>query len=124
MRDHASSIRERGAELVIVGNGSAEQANWFVEDMSLVDTPVFTDPSRETYRIVAARRGGARLFHPGSVIGAVRALLGGQRQTAVMGDAAQLGGVFVIRPDGSMPFRYLSRFAGDHPDPDRILAAL
>ena len=27
------------------------------------------------------------------------------------------GGVFVITPDGGMPYRYTSRYAGDHPDP-------
>jgi hypothetical protein len=32
--------------------------------------------------------------------------------------------VLVVRPDGSIPYRYISDSAGDHPDPQDILAAL
>jgi hypothetical protein len=124
LRGYVDSIRSRGAELVVVGNGSAEQAGWFVQDMGLVDIPVFTDPGRQVYRELGARRGGGRLLHPGGVWSVLRAMLGGHRQSGVKGDAAQLGGVFVIRPDGSMPYQYRSRFAGDHPDPTRVLEAI
>ena len=45
-------------------------------------------------------------------------------QWRVLGDPAQLGGVFVIAPGGAVAYRYVSELAGDHPDPDDIVAAL
>jgi hypothetical protein len=48
----------------------------------------------------------------------------GYRQTGVKGSAMQVGGVFVITPDGEMPYKYLSRYAGDHPDPEGAVREL
>jgi hypothetical protein len=48
----------------------------------------------------------------------------GFRQTKTQGTALQNGGVFVIAPSGEMPYRYISDFAGDHPDPEKPVAAL
>ena len=39
----------------------------------------------------------------------------GFTQPGVHGDAFQLGGVILRMPDGSIPYRYASTFAGDHP---------
>jgi hypothetical protein len=48
----------------------------------------------------------------------------GHFQTRVLGDGKQLGGVFVIMPGGTLTYRYLSEVAGDHPDPNAVVAAL
>jgi hypothetical protein len=55
---------------------------------------------------------------------ALRAVRKGFRQTSVQGDPWQLGGSFVIDPKGNVLFAHTSREAGDHPDPEDILAAL
>jgi hypothetical protein len=121
--DQISQLQALGAKLVVIGNGSPQQAEWFVEEQR-VPVQVFTDPERVTYRALGAKRGIGRVFHPGTFVSALRAIRAGFRQTKVMGDATQLGGVIIVRPDGSVPARFLSRFPGDHPRPDDIIEAL
>jgi AhpC/TSA antioxidant enzyme len=113
-------IHAAGGELLILGNGTPEQAAWFVEDYK-VETPVVTDPQLRSHAIVGARR--ANLFDPRPAIAGLRAMRHGFRQTKTMGSAGQLGGVFVIE-GGRMPYRYLSAFAGDHPEPEDAVRAL
>lgn len=121
MRDFVPRIHAAGAELIILGNGSPEQARWFVDDYA-VQTPVFTDPALVSHRIVGARR--PLFLDPRTLARGAVAMRKGFRQTKTMGSAMQLGGVFVITSDGLMPYRYLSRFAGDHPDPEDAVRAL
>lgn len=123
MRDQIGSIRERGAELVIVGNGAPSFAEAFREDLSL-DAPLLCDPERRSYRAAGLRRGRVEALSPRLPMNALRALRSGARQQGVEGDPWQLGGVFVIRPDGATTFRHASREAGDHPPIAEILRAL
>jgi dehydrogenase/reductase SDR family member 12 len=123
LRERSDEIRQRGAELVIVGNGSRSFAAAFREDFAL-DGPLFVDPELRAYRAAGLRRGRVELLSPRLPRNALRALLGGSRQTGVQGDPWQLGGVFVIRPDGALAYRYTSREAGDHAPVDDVLAAL
>lgn len=115
MRDFVPRIHAAGAELVILGNGTAEHARWFVEDYK-VATPVYTDPNLAAHRIIGT--GTLFLADPRTVLAGMNAFRRGFRQTGVKGSALELGGVFVITPDGRMPYRYLSKFGGDHPDPE------
>jgi AhpC/TSA antioxidant enzyme len=117
-------IQDRGAELAIVGNGAALFVRAFREDLGL-DVPVYTDPSLETYRALAFHRGLARtVLSPRTWAHAARALAGGFYQGRTRGDPLQLGGVVVVRPDGTVAYRYASAEAGDHPPIADILAAL
>ena len=121
MRYYVPRIHAAGAELVILGNGTPEQARWFVEDYD-VTTPVLTDPNLASHRIV----GTGKLFlgDPRTSIQGVRAFTLGHRQTGIKGHALELGGVFVITPASDMPYRYLSKFGGDHPDPEDAIGVL
>ncbi len=121
MCDYIPRIHGAGGEVVILGNGTPQQTQWFAEDYR-VATPVFTDPALRSHAIVGAVR--QRIFGPRTLLRAIGAMRKGFRQTAVKGSALQLGGVFVITGDGRMPYRYLSRFAGDHPNPEGAVAAL
>ena len=123
MRDETPRIHATGAELVIVGNGTPQQAGWFVEDVGL-STPVFTDPTLEIYRLLKSRRGLLGVLDPRVFLRTFSALRKGFRQHGVQGDPTQLGGVFVIRPSGRFAFEYRSRFAGDYPPAPEYLAAL
>ena len=116
-------IRDRGAELVIVGSGSQYFANAFREDFEL-DCPVLIDPELLAFRAAGLRRGRLEALSPKLAFNAVRALRSGSRQTSVQGDPWQLGGVFVIRPRGELVYSYLSREAGDHPPVEAILDSL
>ena len=52
------------------------------------------------------------------------ALNAGYTQSAPQGDAAQLGGVFVITPQDRLLLRHIEQFAGDTVREDRLLGAL
>ena len=123
MRAEISNIRARGAELVIVGNGTPYFAAAFREDFEL-DCPLLVDPELRAYRAAGLRRGRVELLSPRLPLNALRALRAGSRQTSVEGDPWQLGGVFVIRRSGELTYQYVSREAGDHPPVEDILAAL
>ncbi|MGH0032928.1 MAG: SDR family NAD(P)-dependent oxidoreductase, partial [Myxococcota bacterium] len=123
MRDRIGDIRRRGAELVIVGNGAPHFAAAFREDFDL-DGPLLVDPELRAYRAAGLRRGRVELLSPRLPLNALRALRSGHRQTGVEGDPWQLGGVFVLRPDGALLYRHTSREAGDHPPLDEVLEAL
>ena len=122
MRGIVPGLHAAGGELITVGNGSPEQAAWYVEDFE-IETPVHTDPTLAVYLAAGARRGLQATLHPRMLGNAIRAWRAGFRQKEVLGDGSQIGGVFIVLPDGSMPFRYLSRTAGDHPSPKRVAAA-
>jgi hypothetical protein len=64
-------------------------------------------------------------LHPGGLGATIRAACKGFFPgSKVRGDALQLGGVFVVRPDGTIPFHHPSRYVGDHPSSQAILKAL
>lgn len=123
MRDGIPDIRRAGAELVIVGNGGASFAAAFREDFAL-DGPLLVDPELRAYRAAGLRRGRVEALSPKLAWSAARALRKGHRQTGVEGDPWQLGGAFVIRPDGALTLRHVADHAGDHVRLDAILAAL
>ena len=117
-------IKRRGAELVLIGNGSRHFARAF-RDEHAITAPLYVDPERRAYAALGMVR-GAR-----SASGVLRTLRNasrawgeGFRQGPVQGDAWQLGGVLVVRPGGRISYRHLSAAAGDHPDTADLLAAL
>jgi dehydrogenase/reductase SDR family protein 12 len=123
LRGQIDEIRRRGAELVIIGNGAEHFAAAFREDFDL-DCPILVDPALQAYRAAGLRRGRVEVLSPRLLFNAVRAFQSGARQTSVQGDPWQLGGVFVIRPNGDLTYQYVSREAGDHPSPEAILESL
>ncbi len=118
---HRGRIQAAGGELIILGNGTPQHAAWFVEDYN-VGVPVFTDPELASHGILGAKRGN--IVDPRVMMRGASAMLHGFRQSKTMGPAALNGGIFVITPANEMPYRYISRFAGDHPDPEGALQAL
>ncbi len=123
MRGEHDKIKALGAELVVVGNGRPEQALDFKEQHGL-DFPLLVDPDLEAYAAAGLRRDLGATLNFATLGNAVRALRSGHRQTSVQGDPWQQGGAFIITPDGEDHYRHVSQAAGDHPEPDQIIAAL
>lgn len=123
LRGELKQIHDRGAELVVVGNGRPEQARDFKEKQKIT-FPLLTDPALEAYRAAGLRRGLISSLGPRSMLHGLRALSSGNVQTSVKGDPWQQGGVFVITPAGKVLFTQRSKEAGDHADTADILAAL
>ena len=123
MRERLDDLREAGAGLVLVGNGSVRAAARFQREQA-PECAVFSDPSLETYRTLGMRRGVWATLGPSTLAAAARALLRGRRQTSVEGDPWQQGGIYVIARGGAIVYAHTNRNAGDRPDVDAALAAL
>lgn len=89
-----------------------------------VSAALYTDPSRDTYRAIGARKGGATIWTPRAALAAARALSQGHLQSATAGHPTQQGGELVVSSSGDLRFIHLAEFAGDHADIDTVLAAI
>lgn len=117
----------RGARVVFVGNGSTSQAQRFFQSKGLPreGCTVVTDPERESYQAAGFERGLRRTFLNAASPRAYREARGaGHRITGLFGDLTQLGGVVVTRPPARLEYLHRSEFAGDHPDPEELRAAV
>jgi hypothetical protein len=123
LRDAHPEVEARGARLIVIGNGQPWQAKAFREG-ARIPFELWVDPEMKAYRAAGLRRGLSKAFSLRSPGHLVRALRKGFRQTAVQGDPWQLGGAFVITPDGVTRFSQVSREAGDHASLHELLAAL
>lgn len=65
----------------------------------------------------------ASCWVPASCSSTTSALPTGLLQTTTKGHAAQLGGVVIVAPDGSVPYAHLADDAADNPPTDEVLAA-
>ncbi len=118
------TLHARGAELVVIGNGAPHFARAFREDLKL-ESPLYVDPSLATYRALGLRRGiAATLFNRRTLPNALRALRAGFRQGRTQGDPWQQGGVLVVRPDGTVAYRFVSEAAGEQAPLGEVLLAL
>ena len=117
------TVRSRGAELVVVGQGNSRWARAFRERLAL-QNPVYVDPEREIYRALGMKRGLGSQLTLGALRNYWRALRSGYFPRGLLGDTLQQGGVLVLLPGGRIAYRYLSREAGDHPPVADVLAAL
>ena len=121
-RPHARKLREQGIQTYVVGSGGPTFAKGFAERMG-GDIPIFSDQNRVTYQALQMHRGACTFLHPGVLLRGATAIFK-YRQRRTMGDQTQQGGTIVVRPDGTMAYKFLSRFAGDHAPHKDILAAL
>lgn len=125
--DLAPRVVARGSHVVVVGSGSVEQAARFAAAKGLPREGVslYTDPSRESFdRAGLARSWTGTFLEKDARRAYVRAREEGFRITGVAGDVPQLGGAMVVKPPARLAYLHRSRFAGDHPDLDALLAAV
>lgn len=117
-----SRFREVGARLVLIGQGTPEDARRFRRHLH-IDLQVLTDADRVTYFWAGTKLATLDELIGPFVVG--RALLQMARQQVVIGhntaDEAQLGGSIVVTPDGRVPFAHISRDASDVASPAELL---
>lgn len=123
LRDAWDRIRAAGADVALVGSGTPDQAEMFRADYGL-PFPVYVDPSLRAFRVAGLERGVSRTLGPASVAAGLRAFRAGYRQGRTEGDPWQLGGAVVVGPGHKVFYAYRSAAAGDHPDPEDLIAAL
>ena len=115
---------EAGVRLAVVGQGRPEQAARFKEKQKL-DLPLYADEQRLSYKAGGMKKATfGELVGPGVLAKGIR---GAAKERVVqgrfVGHPAQLGGVLIVNPDGSIPYTHLSEDAGDNPPPDEVLEA-
>jgi hypothetical protein len=124
LRDIEQEVRKRGAELVLIGNGTVEQARQFFDRGGGPVGRVVVDPQLVGYRAAMLRRDlfyGAR---PTTACRFAGAWLRGFRPRGIAGDPLELGGAFVIARGGELRYSFVSRWLGHHPRRRDLLAAL
>ena len=132
-RDHAvqldrahSEFDAAGVGLTLIGQVSPRHAAHFRRRQG-IDLPILADKERESYRAAGAKVATTgELLGPSSVTKGVAATIkskGKTTQGKVVGHPAQLGGVLLIEPDGSVAWSHMSENAGDNATPQEILDA-
>jgi hypothetical protein len=116
---------EAGARLVVIGQGTPEQAANF-RDSQEVDLELLVDTDRRAYKAAGAKKATfSELLGPRVVArGVRRSLASGVHQGRTIGHPAQLGGVMLVMPDGSVPYVHLADDASDNPPNEEVLAAV
>lgn len=130
-RAHAVQLhrdRERfeaaGVALAVIGQGDPENAAQFRREQG-IELRLLVDPDRRSYEAAGAKLAvvtellGPRMMWKGLR----RARSTGVSQGKTIGHPAQVGGVLVIAPDGSIPWSHMSRDPDDIPSNDEVLAA-
>ncbi len=110
-----------GVNVVFIGNGLPAMADDFINEQKLTNT-VWTDPKRESYRLLGFKRGWKTFLSLPMWAYGVKAFAAGFRQTKTKGDPVQQGGVLVVRRGGELVYAYASATAGDHPPIATVLA--
>ncbi|HLY73505.1 MAG TPA: peroxiredoxin-like family protein [Planctomycetota bacterium] len=124
LRPHLQEIRAAGGDLVVVGTGGPNYAKAFQKDLGILDVELYIDSERRAYDLAGFRRGVTALIHPRAVWNYLRAFFGGHKYKGMQGDALQQGGVLVVAVDGALVFRFASKVSGDHPEVERVVAAV
>ena len=128
---HRHRFDEADVELAVIGFGTPEHAREF-RRMQNVDLKLLVDPDRKVYELVGAKVATLKeLIGPRQLLRGLKATIISRlkqgsiavHQGKILGHAAQLGGVLVIAPDGSVRYAYLSEESGDNPPAQEVLAA-
>lgn len=127
-REQAARVAEKqaefealGAQVAAIGNGTPAMARDFAEQFA-IDFPLFTDPSRESFRVAGMRR--AFGIGVGSIALARRAMAAGHRQGRTAGDPWQQGGLLLVDRAQGVLWSHADTAAGTHGDlaePLRVL---
>ena len=87
---------------------------------------MLVDTRRQAYKAAGTKIATfSELLGPRVVAkGVRRAAASGVHQGRTVGHPAQLGGVLLVMPDGSIPYSHLSDDASDNPPNEEVLAAV
>ncbi|HEX8024693.1 MAG TPA: redoxin domain-containing protein [Candidatus Limnocylindrales bacterium] len=114
-----------GVRLVLIGQGSPDDANRFRERFR-IELPILTDADRVTYLWA-----GTKIATLGELIGPLVVAKGLARMARLRvlvghntADEAQLGGSIVVMSDGTIPFAHISGDASDVATPDELLGTV
>ena len=113
-----------GVRLAVIGQGTPAHARDFQRSQE-VDLPMYVDEGRQSYAAAGTKVATfAELLGPRMLARGARASIADRvHQGATIGHPAQLGGVMIVKPDGSIPYAHLSDDASDNPPNEEVLEA-
>ena len=114
------SFRTFNARAVVITFGAAPLARAWLEQTGAPFT-ILLDPSRVAYRAYAVDSSLVRSWGPKTIWAYAQLLLRGRRWRGIQGDSGQLGGDFVVDPNGVLRFAYRSRDPSDRPSVQSLL---
>jgi hypothetical protein len=118
---------DAGVRLAVVGQGTPAHAKDFQSSRKVEGLELYVDTDRASYKAAGTKMSGADgLLSPKVGLKAARTML---RSGVIQGPSyhgghpAQLGGVMIVKPDGSVPYVHLADDAGDNPPNSELLEA-
>jgi len=128
MQRELSAVTARGAQVVAIGQGTADEAGRICAQMG-VDYPCLGDPEKASYRAYGLRRGGWREIVLDPMRAGNEAMRKGHRVSlrgSLMrhADWFQLPGVAIVDRAGIVRYLHRAAHSGDIPSPGRVLLAL
>ena len=124
MRDRYPEFVEKGIRVAVVGQGTHEDMQAFLETRP-VPFETFADPERAAYRLYNLPRGSARqvAYDPRVLRAGIAAAAEGHIVGVPMGDGMQLPGSFVIR-EGLVVYAHRGKLSSDTAPIDELLGAI
>ena len=129
MQSELDGFRQRGASVVAVGQGTAEEAAHYCEKAG-AEFPCIGDAGREAYRVLSLKRGSwwtvmlrSMLTKPLESFAQIRNADLAASQLAAS-DVLQLGGVAIVRRGGALSFLHVAEAPDDIPSNASVFDAL
>ena len=124
MRRNEAEFAAAGAQVLVVSQGTPEQAEQFCREHHS-PFPCFADPERQAYKAFALKRGTFnQVLGPAVVLKGIGAASQGFFTGRPVGDVMQLAGTFVIDTEGTVRLAHYNRDVTDHPSNQMLLDAL
>ena len=119
----AAEFQAANTQIILVSFGAAYQARaWQAETENCFT--LLLDPDRAAYRAYDLEHSLARAWQPKVWVKYARLMLSGKKWRGIQGDSAQLGGDFVVDPNGVIRFAHRSHDPTDRPSAAQLLKAL
>ena len=128
MQRALGDVAARGAQVVAIGQGTAEEAGRICAQMG-VEYPCLGDPGKASYRAYGLRRAGWREIVVDPMREGSEAMKKGYK-VSIRGslmqhsDWFQLPGVAIVDREGIVRWLHQARHSGDIPSPETVIAAL
>ncbi len=124
MRQRYAEVRARGGEVLAISFDAAERAERYAREQEL-PFPLLVDRERRVYRAYGMERGAWwRFLLPRVALGYWRMMESGRQAQRPAADPLQLGGDFVVDPDGRLVLAHPAQDPTDRPPVEELLAAV
>lgn len=120
---HRSQLEALGASVVLISFGTHSQAAKWIEE-TRVPFDLWLDPDRTAYRAYGLDRSLRRAWAPRVWRAYARLMASGRAWRGIQGDSGQLGGDFIVGPDGRIRLAHRSTDPTDRPSAEDLLQFL